>query len=65
MFFCDFYTFPTLSWDFLTLFQLYIITTNRLCKAVGVEEINGLIQNAKGLVVRNAKGSVERNSTET
>ena len=50
-FFCDFYIFPTLSWAFLTLFQLYIITTNRLCGAVGVEEINGLVQNAKGLVV--------------
>ena len=28
---------------FLTLFQLYIITTNRPCEAVGVEEINGLV----------------------
>ena len=41
MFFCNFYTFPTLSWAFLTLFQLYIITTNRPCEAVGVEETNG------------------------
>ena len=39
--------------------SLYIskYTTNRPCEAVGVEEINGLVQNAKGLV--------ERNSTET
>ena len=29
LFFCDFYIFPTLSWAFLTLFQLYIITANR------------------------------------
>ena len=49
-FFCNFYTFPTLSWAFLTLFQLYIITTNRPCEAVGVEEINGLVQNAKWFV---------------
>ena len=33
-------------------------TTNRPCGAVGVEEINGLVQNAKGLVVRNAKWAV-------
>ena len=56
------YTFPTCFFviftlfqhylgHFLTLFQLYIITTNRPCEAVGVEEINGLVQNAKGLVV--------------
>ena len=56
-FFYDFYIFPTLSWDFLTLFQLYIITTNRPCEAVGVEEINGLVQNAKGLVYEMPKGS--------
>ena len=43
MFFCDFYIFPTLSWDFLTLFQLYIITTNRPCEAVGVNETNGFL----------------------
>ena len=58
MFFCNFYTFPTLSWAFLTLFQLYIITTNRLFGAVGVEEINGLVQNTKGLVVEIPKGSL-------
>ena len=34
--------------------------TNRPCEAVGVEEINGLVQNAKGLVVRNAKWFVVR-----
>ena len=48
------YTFPTCFFviftlfqhylgHFLTLFQLYIITTNRPCEAVGVEEINGLV----------------------
>lgn len=43
MFFCDFYIFPTLSWAFLTLFQLYIIATNRPCEAVGVNEANGFL----------------------
>ena len=40
--------------------SLYIskYTTNRPCEAVGVEEIKGLVQNAKGLVVRNAKWAV-------
>ena len=33
-------------------------TTNRPCEAVGVEEINGLVQNAKGFVVRNARWAV-------
>ena len=28
---------------FLTLFQLYIITTNRPCEAVGVNEANGFL----------------------
>ena len=37
-----------------TLFQLYIITTNRPSGAVGVEEINGLVRNANGLCT-NAK----------
>ena len=30
-------------------------TPNRPCEAVGVEEINGLVQNAKGLVVEMPK----------
>ena len=62
------YTFPTCFFviftlfqhylgHFLTLFQLYIITTNRPCEAVGVEEINGLVQNAKGLVYEMPNGS--------
>ena len=38
-----------------TLFLLYMIATNRPCGAVGVEDINGLVRNTKGLVVRNAK----------
>ena len=36
---------------------IYIITTNRPCEAVGVEEINGLVQNAKGLVYEMPMGS--------
>ena len=31
--------------------------TNRPCEAVGVEEINGLVQNAKGLVYEMPNGS--------
>lgn len=40
--------------------SLYIskYTTNRPCEAVGVEEINGLVQNAKGLVYEMPKGSL-------
>ena len=39
--------------------SLYIskYTTNRPCEAVGVEEINELVQNAKGLVVEMPDGS--------
>ena len=42
MFFYDFYTFPTLSWHFLTLFQLYIIAPNRL--------VGGLVWNSSQMV---------------
>ena len=31
--------------------------TNRPCEAVGAEEINGLVQNAKGLVYEMPKGA--------
>ena len=62
------------------MIMLDLIQPTALCEAVGVEEINGLVQNAKGSCtkcqmvrdtkrqrtrVRNAKGLVERNSKDT
>ena len=37
------------------MIMLDLTQPTALCGAVGMEEINGLVQNAKGLVVRNAK----------
>ena len=56
MFFCNFYIFPTLYWAFSYTFPtVYDCSQPPFVGAVGVEDINGLVQNAKGLVERNSK----------